>query len=186
MALLKGETEPAGGNNVVLVGFMGSGKSTVGRLVAELLGYDFVDTDSVIEASHGPIPELFKTQGEAKFRQLEREAAQQMATRGTTVIATGGGTMVDREAASALAASGVVVWLDVRPETVVDRLSAAGEVARRPLLAGDDPAAAVERLMSARTETYGRYRRVDANRDDPNAVAAEIVALVATETRPPT
>ncbi|MCY4663604.1 MAG: hypothetical protein OXC00_02945, partial [Acidimicrobiaceae bacterium] len=77
--------------NVVLTGFMGTGKTTVGRILAEHLGFDFVDTDAVIESRAGPIPEIFERAGEPGFRELERSVARELAGRTGLVIATGGG-----------------------------------------------------------------------------------------------
>ena len=76
--------------NVILTGFMGSGKSTVGVLLAEILVKEFVDTDTMIEQMHGPIPEIFKSEGEEAFRQYEREISEQLELKENLVIATGG------------------------------------------------------------------------------------------------
>ena len=95
--------------NVILTGFMGTGKTTVGRLVAERIGYEFVDTDELIEAVHGPIRRLFVEQGETRFREIERGVAARVATRRGLVIATGGGMMIDKSNVAALAATGTVV-----------------------------------------------------------------------------
>jgi shikimate kinase len=81
--------------NVVLTGFMGTGKTTVGRLLAERLGYGFVDTDALIVARHGPIAEIFAGRGEGEFRRLEAEVAAELADRTGLVIATGGRMLLD-------------------------------------------------------------------------------------------
>ena len=85
---------PAHGN-VILTGFMGTGKTTVGRLLAERFDYEFVDTDRVIEQRHGPIPEIFRDHGEGEFRRLERDVADELSERDRLVISTGGRLMVD-------------------------------------------------------------------------------------------
>src|SRR3546814_5648389 len=86
---------------------MGTGKSTVGRLVAERLGRDHVDTDALIETRHGPIAELFSTHGEDHFRRLERQVAAELAPRSGLVVSTGGRTMLDPENQATLGTTGV-------------------------------------------------------------------------------
>ncbi len=81
--------------NVVLTGFMATGKTTVGRLLAERLGYEFVDTDQLIEQRHGPIPAIFRESGEGEFRRLERSVADELAARRQLVISTGGRLLLD-------------------------------------------------------------------------------------------
>ena len=123
-------------DNVILVGFMGAGKSSVGRLVARRLGRCFVETDDMITAREGrPIPEIFADRGEAHFRALEEEALALLAEKRGDVIATGGGFPCREGRPEALRALGTVVWLacdfdDLR------RARAAGE---RPMLAGRTP-----------------------------------------------
>ncbi|MGB1724601.1 MAG: shikimate kinase, partial [Ilumatobacteraceae bacterium] len=94
--------------NVVLTGFMGTGKSTVGRLVAATLRYGFVDTDRLIEERHGPIPELFATHGEDHFRRIEQGIAEELGALTSLVVSTGGGLMLDEVAGASLAATGRV------------------------------------------------------------------------------
>ena len=92
--------------NIILTGFMGTGKSTVGRIVAARLGLSFVDTDAEIEAAHGPIPVIFADQGEPRFRVLERALLTELLDREEPmVIAAGGGMLVDRDNARILSAT---------------------------------------------------------------------------------
>jgi shikimate kinase len=143
------------GDNVVLVGFMGAGKSSVGRLLARRLGRCFVETDDMIVAREGrSIPEIFADRGEAHFRALEEEAVRLLALKSGDVIATGGGLPCREGRPAALRALGTVVWLRGDFETVYER---ARRVGARPMLAGrerDD----VEALYRAR-EPY--YRQAD-------------------------
>lgn len=163
--------------NVILTGFMGTGKTTVGRLVAERLGYDFVDTDDMIESEHGPIVELFVEQGEEAFRRIERQVAADLATRQGLVIASGGGMMVDEQNVAALAATGTIVCLTANVDTIVDRtMSPGGQV--RPLLAGDDPHTRVDELLVARAHAYDRFAQIDTTRSTPSEVADQVVDLV--------
>ena len=123
-------------NNVVLCGFMGSGKTTVGRLLAQRLGRRFVDLDELIAQAAGQsIAEIFKTRGEPYFRALETKAAKQLSGAGGSVISCGGGTVLNPENAALLRTNGKLIYLAVRPETVLARLR---QDVTRPLLAGDE------------------------------------------------
>jgi shikimate kinase len=144
----------AGAGTVFLVGMMGAGKSTVGRALAARLGRRFHDCDAEIEREQGrAVAEIFATEGEARFRALERE----MATRWLgepVVVALGGGAIAQPELRAACLRSGTLVWLRARPETLLARL---GEGASRPLLAGLSGAARLARLrelLAAREPAY--------------------------------
>lgn len=163
--------------NIVLTGFMGTGKTTVGAIVADRLGYDVVDTDAVIVGRHGPIPEIFATGGEAAFRSLEREVAAELADRSRLVIATGGRMVLDPVNAVALGDSGVIVCLCATVETLLDRLLAGG-TDDRPLLAGDDPAGTIAALLAERAAGYGRFPGVDTDDLGPEEVADRVLATV--------
>ncbi|MFZ9946871.1 MAG: shikimate kinase, partial [Vulcanococcus sp.] len=111
------------GLNLYLVGMMGSGKSTAGRHLAELLGYRFLDADSSIEQVAGrPIPEIFAREGEAGFRQLEAAVLNQIASWHSLVVATGGGVVTRPENWGQLH-QGVVIWLDAPEALLLERLS---------------------------------------------------------------
>src|SRR5262245_16366328 len=131
--------------NVVLTGFMGTGKTTVGRLLAELLEYDFVDTDEMIERRHGAIDALFRERGEEAFRAIEREVAAELAGRRRLVISTGGRMMLDHVIADVLSAGSRVFCLVASPDTIAARVLD-GPV--RPLLAGPDPRARIVELLA--------------------------------------
>lgn len=138
--------------NLVLCGFMGSGKTTVGRLLAEKTGRRFVDLDRWIEEREGmPIPAIFSKYGESRFRELERRAVDEFSFRTGLVIAPGGGALLDPENAAALRAGGVVVLLDAGLAALRARL--AGDETR-PLLQGEDRDAAMEALYRARVPVY--------------------------------
>ena len=168
---------PSDEANIVLTGFMGTGKSTVGRLVAERLGRRFVDTDAVIESRHGPIPRLFADHGEAHFRQLEREVAAELAATLGAVVATGGRTMLDPANQATLGATGIVVCLAASPEALVARLR--DETGQRPLLQGDDPAGRIAALLAERKAGYARFPQVATDGRTPDEVATAVIALVA-------
>ncbi len=164
--------------NIILTGFMGTGKSTVGRLLAARLGFEWIDTDDLIEVRHGPIPQIFAHQGEAVFRALERAVAIELANRSRLVISTGGRMMLDSTSAAALERSGVVFCLTAAPDHIFDRLSD-DQQADRPLLAGPDPHQRIVDLLWERRTGYGRFRQVATDGRTPDEVAATVLAMLA-------
>lgn len=178
MSLGKGMGSPPNkAANIILCGFMGTGKSTVGRLVAARLGWPFVDTDAVIEAREGkPIRQIFAEQGEPYFRALEVGLCREIATewRGR-VIATGGGIVIDPQNREALTRAGLVICLTAPADVLYERLR--GET-DRPLLAGSDPAARIAELLQARAAAYGALpHQIDTVRCTPAHVADAVLAL---------
>ena len=166
------------GRNVVLTGFMGTGKTTVGRLLAAELGFELVDTDALIEERHGPIAEIFASRGEAAFRAIEREIAAELADRTGLVIATGGRMLLDPANAAVLGAQGRVFGLVAAPEEVYARVSADRTPVERPLLAVPDPRRRIEELMAERAAGYGQFRQIPTDGRTPADVAAAILALL--------
>ena len=131
---------------------MGSGKSTVGRLVADALEYDLVDIDSIIENHAGrSISEIFAVYGEEAFRRLESAVLADTANRINLVFATGGGILDSDRNRELILNSGLVVWLKADANTLVERV---GEGEGRPMLAGHDLMDRIERLLEARTPDY--------------------------------
>jgi shikimate kinase len=161
--------------NVVLTGFMGTGKSTVGRLLAERLGYQFVDTDSLIEAQHGPIPEIFAEHGEGTFREIEREVAAELAESTGLVISTGGRMMVDAVNADVLGRSARVFCLTASVDTILSRVAPTGSVATRPMLAGPDVRQRIGALLAERAEAYALFEQIDTEHRTPSEVADQIL-----------
>jgi len=142
----------ARGDALILTGFMGVGKSTVGARVAERLGRPFVDLDAEVESRAGKtLSAIFAEDGEASFRELERTLCRELSQRDGGVIATGGGTLVDPQNRDALVECGTVVCLTCRRDELLRRLAAE---TGRPLLDGGDPAAAIDELMAKRGATY--------------------------------
>jgi shikimate kinase len=174
----RGAGGDVGERNVVITGFMGTGKTTVGRLVAESLGYAFVDTDELIAERHGPIPEIFAARGEPAFRALERAVAGELAERSGLVVATGGGMLLDPDVAAVLAATGRVVCLVASPDEVLARVVADASGPVRPLLAAPDPRARVVELLAEREVAYRRFPQVVTDGRPPSEIAADVVALV--------
>lgn len=166
--------------NVVLVGLSCTGKSTVGRLLAERLGWHFVDTDAELERRAGKsVARIFAEDGEATFRQLEREVVAAVCAGARQVIATGGGAVVDPHNRARLREGNWVVWLDASPETILARLRRAASREPRPLLAGDDPLGKLRAMRTAREPYYAQanaFYRTD--QLHPTRVAARIHAEV--------
>ena len=140
-------------DNVVLVGFMGAGKSVCGRLLARRLGRCFVETDDMIVAREGrSIPEIFRDEGEERFRQLETETLDALTLKSGDVIATGGGLPCREGRMERLRELGTVVWLDGDVHQLLER---ARRVGNRPMLdgrSGDE----IEELYRARRPYYGK------------------------------
>jgi shikimate kinase len=139
---------------LVLVGLMGAGKTSVGRRCAERLGRRFVDTDEVVEASHGAtVADIFASEGEEAFRALERDAvASAAASADPLVIACGGGAVLDAGSRERLRETGTVVWLRADPETLGARVGR--QPGTRPLLADGPATATLEALAVARADAY--------------------------------
>lgn len=168
---------------IVLIGFMATGKTTVGKLVANQLKRTFVDLDQMVEdRADMNIAELFRTGGEPAFRRVEAEALRAALKVDGIVLATGGGAACREENLQAMLAAGYVVALSAPPAEVLKRT---GGPSGRPLLDGAaDPLAEAERLLAAREPFYARaHLRVDTVGKTPPDVAAEIVAAVRQEGR---
>ena len=164
--------------NLVLIGFMGTGKSTLGRLCAAELGYGFCDSDHVLEAREGcTIAELFAHEGEARFREREREVIAELAATPNLVIATGGGAVLDTSNAARLRQTGLVVLLTAPPDVILKRV---GRSRTRPLLANaPSPRARVEELLTERMPVYRQvaHCHVDTGSRPARDVVQQIVML---------
>jgi shikimate kinase len=162
---------------IVLIGFMGTGKTTVGKILAERLGVPFFDTDEMIEDATGlTIAQIFEKAGEPDFRRLESETIRLVGAVDKAVIATGGGAPLRENNMRELERNGIVVLLTASPETILERVKAA--IGARPLLKGKDPLVAVNELLREREEAYGRCRHVVATDGLlPAAVAERVLAL---------
>jgi shikimate kinase len=138
--------------NLVLVGFMGAGKTTIGKWVAERLGMSFVDMDQLIEQRHGQsVSHMFKAKGEPFFRQLERSLARELSSKDGQVIATGGGIVLNPENMQDFSRTGVVVCLWAEPRVVYERTKRAGH---RPLMEGDNRMGRIKKLLREREPLY--------------------------------
>ena len=167
-------TAKTGTRNIILTGFMATGKSSVGRGLAVRLGYDFVDLDSLIEAEAGmPVPQIFTTRGEAAFRELEARMVEHAAGRTDCVIATGGGAIVNPRNLEALKRSGIVITLTANPEIILSRI---GSEEDRPMLRGGEKRERIRLLLQERAPAYAR---ADLTVDTSDRTVDEVVDLLA-------
>ena len=168
-----------GGRSLYLVGMMGSGKTSTGRPLAQRLQYGFVDADAVIEQAAGcTIPEIFDRDGESGFRSLETQVLSAISQRHSLVVATGGGAVTRPENWGAMH-QGVVIWLDVQQDQLLKRLEQ--DDTPRPLLQEQDPAMALETLMTARRPMYAEADlTVVIDAESPDEVADGILKLLPT------
>ena len=138
--------------NLALIGFMGTGKTSVGRLVADNLGFEFLDTDELIQAHTGrSIADIFAKDGEPAFRALEKQVIQEISTRDKTVIATGGGLPTNAENLAALKSIALVVCLWASPEKIWERVR---HQSHRPLLHDANPQKKIRELLAVREPFY--------------------------------
>ncbi len=140
--------------NIVLIGLMGSGKSTLGKHIAQKTGKEFLDTDELIVQKAGkPISKIFEEDGEMVFRDLEAEIIEEASNKHDCVISTGGGAVLRDENIENLKKSGILFFLKASPETLYERVK---DDDSRPLLKGDNPVGILRRILTARTPYYER------------------------------
>ena len=158
-------------SNIVLIGFMGTGKTAVGRVLAKRLSRKLIEIDAVIEKTAGKtISDIFKDEGEINFRELEIEAIKQAAKDGKQVIACGGGAVLNTINIDRLRATGVIVNLVADPEIILKRTS--GENGSRPLLNAAEPLERIKELQKFREPFYDRAADITINTSKLNIDAA--------------
>ena len=173
------ESGPTSVHRVLLVGFMGSGKSSVGPRVADALGWRFVDIDDRIEELEGStIPEIFARRGESYFRAVEAGVMADVLKLDRVVVATGGGWGAQPGRLAALPSDSVSVWLQVSAEEALRRVE--DEPGRRPLLEVDDPLEEARRLLAIRSMEYAEAdAEVDTEGRTPEEVAERVLQTLA-------
>ena len=164
-------------SNVVLTGFMATGKSTVGRLLAVRRDASYVDTDEIIVERHGSIEEIFAAQGEAAFREMERDIASELEETSGLVIATGGGMMLDPDCAKSLGSTGRVICLAASIGEIKRRLLSDENQLVRPLLMGSSEAE-LRLLYEERVVGYSKFQQVHTDKKSVEAVVGEIETLL--------
>jgi shikimate kinase len=168
---------------VILIGYRGSGKSSVGRLLAAALRIPFADADAEIERRAGKtIKQIFDDDGEGRFRDLEEETIRDLLERESLVLAAGGGAIMRERTRERIEAAGTTVWLHASAETLAERISGdTTTVARRPNLTA---AGGLEEIRALAAEREPVYRAaadvtIDTEGRDPKSIAAEIAAALA-------
>jgi len=163
--------------NIALIGFMGVGKTSIGRVLARLLNMDFVDADAEIEKiSKMPIPRIFEIHGEGHFRCLEYEYYREIQPLRNTVIATGGGAILDERTRAGLRENALVVYLAASSKTVLTRI---GDDNSRPLLSDGDKSKKISALMAERDSLYRQacHVAIDTDSLDIDVCAKKITQL---------
>ena len=160
--------------NLVLLGFMGTGKSALGRKVATLAGCPFLEMDAELEHRAGrSISRIFAEEGEEAFRRMESQLAEEWGGREGTVIACGGGVVLREENLRALGANGVLVCLAARPEVILARTSRSQ---KRPLLAGENPERKIRELLAVREPLYAKIPvQIDTSDVDLDTLAERLL-----------
>ncbi len=163
-------------SSIALIGFMGVGKTAVGKALAEKLHRKFVEMDALIEQKAGkPIPEIFQQDGEIAFRELEIEVAKEVSQGKNQVIACGGGVVLNKINIDRLRRESVLVYLTASPEVILKRASSGGE--ERPLLKTSDKAQVIQEMLSFRQPFYERAAdiTIDTSQMDIDAVVKQII-----------
>jgi shikimate kinase len=159
--------------NIVLTGFMGTGKTAVGLVLARKLNREFIDTDEIIQQRAGrSIPRIFKESGEKHFRQMEIELVKELSTKRNLVIATGGGTLLNNGNLQSLQKTGHIFCLTARPEILFNRLTG---VKDRPLLGGNVSLERISDLLVRRKEKYIKIARQIDTSEIPIQRVAELI-----------
>jgi shikimate kinase len=162
--------------NIILTGFMGTGKTTRGQLLAEKIGYQFVDTDALIEQQTGKtIADLFQSYGETAFRKLESELVENLAEQQGLVIATGGGLVLNPNNVAMLSKTGKIICLTASPEEILARVSKQQGV--RPLLQGENPLGKITQLLQQRDSVYRQFPQLSTSKFSRDQLVGEILKL---------
>jgi shikimate kinase len=163
--------------NIILTGFMGCGKTTVGRRLAKALNYAFIDTDQQIEERcNATVQKIFSTKGEESFREMESDLARELGKREGLVISTGGGMMLNPKNVAALCANGRVFCLVATPEEIFKRISG-NKKAKRPLLDTPDPLKRIIELMQQRKQNYAQFLQIDTSGKSIHAITQHLIAI---------
>ena len=166
-------------SSIALIGFMGVGKTVVGKVLAKKLGKKFIELDTLIEQKAGKsIPEIFQEAGEVAFRELEIEVTKEVAQNKKQVIACGGGLVLNKINIDRLKKDAVIVYLTASPKVILKRVSAGGE--ERPLLKVTNPTLTIQELLKFRKPFYERAAdiKINTSKMDIDSVAEQIIIKV--------
>lgn len=163
--------------NIILVGFMGTGKTAVGKELAKRLKMKFVDMDDIIEEREGmKISEIFVKKGEPYFRKVEKEVAKEISEQPNLVVAAGGGAVIDEENVKNLKSNGVMICLTASPDKIMERTKG---YSHRPLLDVSDPSKSISELLAKRAAYYARANyQVDTTNLTVDEVVKKITELL--------
>ena len=164
------------GGNIILVGYMGTGKTAVGEALAERLDWDYIDTDDLIEEKAGKsIPSIFTEDGEPHFRDLETAVINKLEEKKNSVIATGGGAVLREENMNNMKRAGIVVCLEASPEVIFERTR---KFTHRPLLQVPDPMAKIREMLEFRHPYYAKApHSIDTSKLTIDEVVEKIIEL---------
>jgi shikimate kinase len=167
--------------NIVITGFMGTGKSTVGNMLAEDYSLDFVDTDVLIEEKAGnkKVTEIFDEYGEAYFRKIEKDVIRDVSLLENAVISTGGGAIADKENLALLKEKSIIICLTASPEVILERIRKEDGI--RPLLKVKDPLKRIKELLDSRKEAYMKSDIIIDTSDLTPSEAAETIKTLLKE-----
>lgn len=158
--------------NVILTGMMGSGKTTVGKELATVLNYDFIDLDEVIENKYGKITDIFSQKGEKYFREIETQELKNFENQSNFVLSTGGGVILKDENIKILKDLGQVFYLSAKSETIYNRIK---NQKHRPLLNTQNPKNTIEEILSKRLEKYEKSgEKIITDSKNAKEIAGEI------------
>ena len=159
--------------NIYIIGFMGTGKTSVGKILAQSLNMDFLDLDNVIEAKESAkITNIFAQKGEPYFRKVEKEVLKEAAQKENLIVACGGGIVIDEDNVNLMKKTGKIICLAAKAETILDRTKG---YAHRPLLNVSDPKVKIEELLNLRAPFYAK---ADYMIDTSNLSIEEVVSKI--------
>lgn len=167
-----------GNRNIILTGFMGTGKTTIGKRLATMLQREFIDTDVFIEnREKKTIPQIFEELGESAFRKMEMEVAAELGQKENLVISTGGRLLLEPANVEALGRAGDIFCLTASPETILERVGG-DKLSTRPLLNVADPKKKISELLKQRQVGYNQFETVSTDGKKPEEIAEELKHLL--------
>lgn len=163
--------------NIYLVGFMGTGKTTLGKIISRKLGKKFIETDTLIEKQENKkIADIFNSLGETHFRTLEKNLLKEISQENNLVVSCGGGLICDEENLKIVLQTGIVFNLTALPETIYERIK---HYRHRPLLNVEDPLTAIKELQNKRQIFYSKaHYNIDTDNQSPQEIAGKIIDIL--------